>query len=110
MTRNATPHTVKLLSFDNEELLVKCIGIKAKVTVRDYGLTVQDETREWALDVLCTTRQDGRTSWLVALTSVDGTVETRNGLTPTHQAHTHINKAIAALTAHWLPQYRLNSK
>lgn len=58
---------------------------------------------EWELVLLFTFRQDGQTSWLVALTMVDGRVAHETGLTtsewPTAVA---IANAIRALTENWI--------
>lgn len=74
-----------------------------RVREAGYGWAVDEGAySEWALVLQFTARQDGKTSWLVALTMVDGAVETRDGLSPSARAFGEMEAAINSLTADWI--------
>lgn len=78
----------------------------------DTGLEIQDTAYgwhvheagwpEWELTFLFTSRQDGNTSWMVALTDVDGSVKHIEGLTPWSTAGEAMGNAVRTLTGEWI--------
>jgi hypothetical protein len=75
-----------------------------KVKPLSYGWAITNEDtgfHEWEFVVTATSRQDGKTAWMVALTEVDGNVTMHKGLVPWDQAADHIAQAIALLAKHW---------
>lgn len=76
----------------------------ARITCAGYTTTVEDSSGEWQLVLVATSRQDGRTAWLLALVQVDGNVTHLQGLDGTDVVHDAVNRAALALTraAGWL--------
>jgi hypothetical protein len=79
-------------------------GEGCTVTAAGYGFAIMPDHREWALVLQSTGRQDGRTSWLVALTDCDGLVRWRTGLDMWEHAAAAAAAAMHDLTvdAHWV--------
>lgn len=71
-----------------------------EVTQQAYGWSISE--LEWELDLRITSRQDGRTSWGVILTEVDGEVKVKTGLCDYEKAATEMLVAATELTLHWI--------
>ena len=68
-----------------------------------YGWSVFEKPfSEWRLDVRLTSRQDGKASWGVIYTDVDGAVHVRQGLHTYGTAAKHIVAAIRESVEHWI--------
>lgn len=82
-----------------------------RIAEAGYGWVIEDDANfsEWAFVVQFTCRQDGRTSWTVVLTDVDGVSRVKQALSRTVDAASAIASAVTDLCtfeAHWVQPIR----
>ena len=67
-----------------------------------YGWTLTDRTGEWAITCRWTSRQDGKASWMVCMTDVDGEVRVKQGMDLWPIAATNMRQAAKDFTSDWI--------
>lgn len=81
------------------------VSANLKFEAQPYGWDITPDHGEWQLTLRATARQDGRVAWLVSLTEVDGDVRLINGLDAYEVISVSLQRAIANLVAHVMPEF-----
>lgn len=97
-----SPHVVSV-GYDKEHAL-EVTSPTLRVQPAGYGLVIEDpQNGEWAAVLQWTSRQDGRTAWLLCLTQCDDIVRVKSGVTRWAQMPAEIAAALHDITteARW---------
>jgi hypothetical protein len=90
---------------DDEKIFGIEVASGFKVSECNYGYDISEEGfAEWEVAIRYTGRQDSKVSWGVVLTSIDGLVTFKGGLSKEAMVHIDIQHALTETTtdARWI--------
>jgi hypothetical protein len=107
-----TPCQIRIVGGEDELRMLLTGDLVARPLTCGYEINGHDD--EFSLVIQYSYGQGREVVWIVTLLEVDAGLSYRVGKSPTDYASdirfcTDLEQAVASITSHWLPEYRINS-